>query len=87
MLLPFYLNGDALVLFRYALIDIVGRGAYGVVCAARDELGGNGNESLVAIKKINNAFEHAVYTKRTLREIRLLRLLKHENIILSLIHI
>ena len=81
MLLPFYLNGDALVLFRYALIDIVGRGAYGVVCAARDELGGNGNESLVAIKKINNAFEHAVYTKRTLREIRLLRLLKHENII------
>ena len=36
---------------------------------------------LVAIKKINNAFEHAVYTKRTLREIRLLRLLQHENVI------
>jgi hypothetical protein len=31
---------------------------------------------MVAIKKIHNAFEHAVYTKRTLREIRLLRLLQ-----------
>jgi serine/threonine protein kinase len=36
---------------------------------------------MVAIKKIHNAFEHSVYTKRTLREIRLLRLLQHENII------
>jgi serine/threonine protein kinase len=39
-----------------------------------------GND-MVAIKKIHNAFEHSVYTKRTLREIRLLRLLQHENII------
>ena len=43
---------------RYALIDVVGRGAYGVVCAARDELGGSGSESLVAIKKINNPNKH-----------------------------
>mmetsp|Transcript_16941 Transcript_16941/g.39632 ORF Transcript_16941/g.39632 Transcript_16941/m.39632 type:complete len:479 (-) Transcript_16941:717-2153(-) len=62
---------------RYSLVDVVGRGAYGIVCAARDEEVG----ALVAIKKISNAFEHQVYTKRTLREIRLLRLLKHENII------
>uniref|UniRef100_A0A7S2S2I0 Mitogen-activated protein kinase n=1 Tax=Rhizochromulina marina TaxID=1034831 RepID=A0A7S2S2I0_9STRA len=62
---------------RYSLIDVVGRGAYGVVCAARDEE----SNSLVAIKKITNAFEHTTYTKRTLREIRLLRLLQHENII------
>lgn len=62
---------------RYSLIDVVGRGAYGVVCAARDEE----EKSLVAIKKITNAFEHTTYTKRTLREIRLLRLLQHENII------
>jgi mitogen-activated protein kinase 1/3/mitogen-activated protein kinase 6 len=33
-------------------------------------------EEKVAIKKIHNAFEHAVYTKRTLREIRLLRILQ-----------
>jgi mitogen-activated protein kinase 1/3/mitogen-activated protein kinase 6 len=42
---------------RYSLIDVVGRGAYGVVCAARDDANG---EELVAIKKINSAFEHAV---------------------------
>lgn len=65
---------------RYSLVDVVGRGAYGVVCAAKDELAEDGNE-MVAIKKIHNAFEHAVYTKRTLREIRLLRLLQHENVI------
>lgn len=47
---------------------------YGVVCAARDE----DSNTLVAIKKIANAFEHTTYTKRTLREIRLLRLLQHE---------
>ena len=54
---------------RYSLVDVVGRGAYGIVCAARDEEVG----ALVAIKKISNVFEHQVYTKRTLREIRLLR--------------
>lgn len=47
-----------------------------MVCAARDEE----TKSLVAIKKITNAFEHTTYTKRTLREIRLLRLLQHEVI-------
>jgi len=34
---------------------------------------------LVAIKKIENAFEHKVFTKRTLRELKMLRLMKHEN--------
>ena len=34
-----------------------------------------------AAAQIHNAFEHAVYTKRTLREIRLLRLLQHGNVI------
>lgn len=62
---------------RYSLIDVVGHGAYGIVCAAVDE----DDQSSVAIKKIANTFEHAIFTKRTLREIRLLRLLEHENII------
>ncbi|KAJ1459111.1 kinase-like domain-containing protein [Pelagophyceae sp. CCMP2097] len=62
---------------RYSVLDVVGQGAYGVVCAAHDELTGQA----VAIKKISNAFEHVTYTKRTLREVRLLRLLQHENII------
>lgn len=39
------------------------------------------DNNFVAIKKIEKAFEHKIFTKRTLRELRLLRLLKHENII------
>ena len=35
----------------------------------------------MAIKKIDKAFEHKIFAKRTLRELRLLKLLKHENII------
>ena len=35
---------------------------------------------LVAIKKIERAFEHPLFAKRTLRELRILRLLSHENV-------
>lgn len=35
----------------------------------------------VAIKKIGNAFENLTDARRTLREIKLLRHLKHDNII------
>jgi serine/threonine protein kinase len=35
----------------------------------------------VAIKKIDKAFEHKIFAKRTLRELRLLKLMKHDNII------
>jgi mitogen-activated protein kinase 1/3 len=35
----------------------------------------------VAIKKISNAFDNAVDAKRTLREIKLLRHLAHENVV------
>lgn len=38
-------------------------------------------QAKVAIKKIGNAFENLTDARRTLREIRLLRYLKHENII------
>lgn len=34
----------------------------------------------VAIKKIEKAFDQRIYTKRTLRELKLLRLLTHENV-------
>ena len=62
---------------RYAPIKPIGKGAYGVVCSARNVR----TDEKVAIKKITIAFENAVDAKRTLREIKLLRHLKHENVI------
>lgn len=62
---------------RYTVLEPVGQGAYGIVCAAMDEQIGE----QIAIKKIENAFEHITFTKRTLRELRILRHLQHENLI------
>jgi len=62
---------------RYTILEPVGQGAYGVVCSAQDEELGEP----VAIKKIENAFEHITFAKRTLRELRILRHMKHENMI------
>ncbi|KAL9416126.1 hypothetical protein AB3S75_039341 [Citrus x aurantiifolia] len=55
----------------------IGRGAYGIVCSV---LNTETNE-LVAMKKIANAFDNHMDAKRTLREIKLLRHLDHENVI------
>eukprot|EP01017_Pseudomicrothorax_dubius_P043921 TRINITY_DN7381_c0_g3_i3.p1 TRINITY_DN7381_c0_g3~~TRINITY_DN7381_c0_g3_i3.p1 ORF type:complete len:416 (+),score=128.33 TRINITY_DN7381_c0_g3_i3:135-1382(+) len=66
---------------KYEVIDAVGQGAYGIVVAAVDKSIADQENNQVAIKKIEKAFEHKIFTKRTLRELRILRLLKHENII------
>ncbi|KAJ1405979.1 Serine/threonine-protein kinase, active site [Sesbania bispinosa] len=55
----------------------IGRGAYGIVCAAVN----SDTHEQVAIKKIGNAFDNIIDAKRTLREIKLLRHMDHENII------
>ncbi|KAJ9518933.1 hypothetical protein QJQ45_026224 [Haematococcus lacustris] len=62
---------------RYVPIKAIGKGAYGVVCSAKFTPTGE----KVAIKKIGNAFENLTDARRTLREIKLLRHLKHDNII------
>jgi len=36
---------------------------------------------LVAIKKIEKAFEHKVFALRTLRELKIMRLLDHDNVL------
>jgi mitogen-activated protein kinase 1/3 len=59
------------------LFQAIGKGAYGVVCSAKDTVSGE----KIAIKKIGNAFENLTDARRTLREIKLLRHLRHENII------
>ncbi|KAH6755221.1 MAP kinase 7 [Perilla frutescens var. hirtella] len=62
---------------KYVPIKPVGRGAYGVVCSSINR---ETNER-VAIKKINNVFGNRVDALRTLRELMLLRCIKHENVI------
>ena len=71
---------------KYEVIDPIGSGAYGVVVAAKDTSlanpGGEGGETnLVAIKKIVKAFEHRVFSLRTYRELKIQRLLEHENVL------
>jgi len=60
----------------YDLIDVVGEGAYGTVCSAIHRPTGE----KVAIKRIT-PFDHSMFCLRTLREIKLLRFFRHENII------
>lgn len=55
----------------------LGRGAYGIVCCATN----SETKEQVAIKRIGNAFDNRIDAKRTLREIKLLCHLDHENII------
>ncbi|CAL0310705.1 unnamed protein product [Lupinus luteus] len=62
---------------RYKFLEVIGKGSYGVVCAAIDtHTGGK-----VAIKKIHNVFEHISDAVRVLRELKLLRLLRHPDIV------
>ena len=42
---------------------------------------GSGESNLVAIKKIVKAFEHRVFSLRTYRELKIQRLLDHENVL------
>ncbi|KAM3193063.1 hypothetical protein ACQJBY_069933 [Aegilops geniculata] len=62
---------------KYVPIKPIGRGAYGIVCSSINQ---ETNEK-VAIKKINNVFDNRVDALRTLRELKLLRHLGHENVI------
>ncbi|CAK8561400.1 unnamed protein product [Lathyrus sativus] len=62
---------------RYKILEIIGKGSYGVVCAAIDTHTGE----KVAIKKIQDAFEHISDAVRILREVKLLRLLRHPDIV------
>ncbi|CAH1233901.1 MAPK1 [Branchiostoma lanceolatum] len=61
---------------RYSGLQYIGEGAYGMVCSAVDQTTGK----RIAIKKIS-PFEHQTYCQRTLREIKILRRFKHENVI------
>ncbi|XP_020216206.1 mitogen-activated protein kinase 9 [Cajanus cajan] len=62
---------------RYEINEVIGKGSYGVVCSAVDTHTGE----KVAIKKIHDVFEHVSDATRIVREIKLLRLLRHPDIV------
>ena len=62
---------------RYRLEKILGHGSYGQVAEAFDTVG----KMKVAIKRINNVFDQVIDTKRILREVYILRHLRHDNVI------
>jgi serine/threonine protein kinase len=61
----------------YVIHEEVAHGAYGRVYSATDML----TQELVAIKRISNTFAHVEDARRILREIKLLRLMDHDNIV------
>jgi len=67
---------------HYEIVEKLGKGAYGQVVKARDLTEKSEDEELqfCAIKKIDEVFDHILYSKRCLRELKILRLLDHENV-------
>jgi len=63
---------------KYEVLGVVGEGAYGVVLKSRNK---EGNGELVAIKKFKETEDDEVVKKTTLREVKMLRMLRHENIV------
>jgi serine/threonine protein kinase len=61
----------------YEIVDCIGQGAYGIVAAVRDKR----TDDFFAVKKVAEIGQGGVLVlKRTLREIRILRHLSHENV-------
>uniref|UniRef100_A0A3P9ISC1 mitogen-activated protein kinase n=1 Tax=Oryzias latipes TaxID=8090 RepID=A0A3P9ISC1_ORYLA len=62
---------------RYQNLTPVGSGAYGSVCSAYDVV----LRQKVAVKKLSRPFQSLIHGRRSYRELRLLKHMKHENVI------
>lgn len=63
---------------KYEVLGVVGEGAYGVVLKCRNKE----TREIVAIKKFKESSDDdPIVRKTTLREVKILRMLKHENIV------
>lgn len=65
------------ILKKYDIVQLVGKGAYGVVWKATDKKSGE----IVAVKKVFDAFRNNTDAQRTYREVMFLRALRHDTII------
>ncbi|XP_076468504.1 uncharacterized protein LOC143299205 isoform X2 [Babylonia areolata] len=65
------------VMNKYEVLGVVGEGAYGVVLKCRHKENGE----LVAIKKFKDSEENEDVKRTTLRELKMLRTLKQDNIV------
>lgn len=62
---------------KYEVLGVVGEGAYGVVLKCRNKE----NTEIVAIKKFKESEDDEILRKTTLREVKTLRMLRHNNIV------
>ncbi len=62
---------------KYEVLGVVGEGAYGVVLKCRNKE----TTEIVAIKKFKESEDDEILKKTTLREVRILRMLRHTNIV------
>lgn len=71
--------GDTIftVINRYQNLHPIGSGAQGMVCAAVDTV----TKQKVAIKKLSRPFQNVTHAKRAFRELKLMKITNHKNII------
>lgn len=68
---------------RYKILNVLGKGSYGLVCSATDTKSTlQGNQRLdIAIKKVHNIFGREVLLKRAIREVKLMKHFRgHRNV-------
>eukprot|EP00696_Hemimastix_kukwesjijk_P006231 gnl/Hemi2/1788_TR634_c0_g1_i1.p1 gnl/Hemi2/1788_TR634_c0_g1~~gnl/Hemi2/1788_TR634_c0_g1_i1.p1 ORF type:complete len:350 (-),score=35.69 gnl/Hemi2/1788_TR634_c0_g1_i1:72-1121(-) len=68
---------EAHILQKYDILQLMGRGAYGVVWKAVDKK----TQKVVAVKKVFDAFRNNTDAQRTYREVMFLRQLSHPTIV------
>lgn len=62
---------------KYEVLGIVNEGAYGIVYKAKNKETGE----YVAIKKFKETDDDEIVRKTTLREVKVLRMIKHPNVV------
>jgi cyclin-dependent kinase-like len=68
---------DKVKMQKYDIMGLIGEGAYGVVLKCKC----NENKEIVAIKKFKESEEDEIVKKTTMREVKILKMLRHPTIV------